>query len=335
MIASADIAPSTQLAYVHFDADFPLTAYNDATTPARVSDHDPALAYLTVPAPVAAATLTGTAAFPTTFQGLSSTGQVFTLTNTGETTLTITTIATTGDFAQSNNCGTTLAIGATCAINVVFTPTAVGSRTGTLTVSSGATVAPVSLTGTGNALVPAPAFTLTDSNNATTTAVTVAAGSTATVGLKLTSTGGFAGPVTFTCTYTGGTLTGAACSVTSPVTLAAAGTATATVTITTIARTLSSGLGPLPGSGLGRVAFLTLATLMVGVVFAVRRAGRNVRTGGLLALLFVLAMGLGGCSSSNTTYTNPSGTPAGTYAYTVTATSGTMTHTETVNLTVQ
>ena len=332
IVASADIAGSTQLAYVHFDADFPLTAYNDATTPARVSDHDPALAYLMVPTPIAAATLTGTAAFPATVTGVSTAGQVFTLTNTGEASITFTSAVATGDFSTSSNCPATIAVGGTCAINVVFKPTAAGPRMGALTITSSTTVAPVALTGTG--LLP-PDFSLTDSNNATTTAVTVAAGSTATVGLKLTSTGGFAGSVTFTCTYTGGTLIGAACSVTSPVTLAAAGTATATVTITTIARTLSSGFGPLPGSGLGRAAFAALAMLMAGVVFAVRRAGRNVRVGGLLALLFVLAMGLGGCSSSNTTYTNPSGTPAGTYAYTVTATSGTVTHAETVNLTVQ
>jgi len=333
-VVTADIAGSTTLSVGHINADFPVILYNDATTPAASSDHDPLLAYLALPTPVLSATLTGTAAFPSTLVGASSTGQAFTLTNTGEAAIAFTGAVATGDFSASNNCPTSLAVGATCAINVVFKPTVTGARTGTLTVTSSAAVAPVALTGAGAS--PAD-FSLTDSANSTTTALSVAAGSTATGTLKLTSLNGFTGAITLSCAAPASIAAagGTTCTVTSPVTLAAAGTATATVSITTTARTSASGLGALPGSGMGRASLAMLLVVMAGGLFAVRRAGRNVRVGGLLMLLFVLAMGLGGCGDSKSNAGSSTGTPAGTYGYTVSATSGSLTHTETVNLTVQ
>src|SRR5205823_5989475 len=72
--------------------------------------------------------------------------------------LSITSIAFTGtnsgDFAQTNNCGASLAAGASCSIDVTFTPTAVGTRTATLTVTDSASNSPqtASVTGTGAGL---------------------------------------------------------------------------------------------------------------------------------------------------------------------------------------
>ena len=121
------------MAYAHLNSDFPVTAYNDATTAARTSDHDVAVGYFTIPAPALSATLTPpSATFPSTIIGKSSAGTAFTLTNTGEAAVNVTSITTMGAFSASNNCGSSLAIGATCAINVVFTPTAVGAATGQL-----------------------------------------------------------------------------------------------------------------------------------------------------------------------------------------------------------
>ena len=56
----------------------------------------------------------------------------------------------TGDFAQTNNC-TSIAVNASCTVNVTFHPTAGGARTGTLTVTSNANNSPTTatLTGTG------------------------------------------------------------------------------------------------------------------------------------------------------------------------------------------
>ena len=333
VVASADIAGSTQLAYVHFNADFPNTLYNDATTPARTSDHDPALAYLSIPAPVSSATLTGSGTFANAVTvGVSSTGQQIVLTNTGEAAISITSFATTGDFSQTNNCGSSLAVGSTCQVNVVFKPAAAGSRTGTLTFTGSATVAPVTLSGTG--LLPSD-FSLTDASNNTATAVTLAAGSNATLALKLTSLNGFAGSVALTCT-TPTAPTGVSCTAVSPVALTAGGTATANVVLTTVSRTVGAGVGVLPASLSGRAATLALALLLAGVVLTVGRRGRAVRAGGLLMMLVALTLGVTGCGDkSSTGGNNPSGATAGTYTYTVTATSGTLTHTETITLTVQ
>lgn len=74
-----------------------------------------------------------------------------TLTNNQITALTITSVTVSGDFAQTNNCGASLAGKAKCTISVTFTPTIVGSRTGTLTVSDSGSNSPQtsSLTGMG------------------------------------------------------------------------------------------------------------------------------------------------------------------------------------------
>ena len=54
-----------------------------------------------------------------------------------------------GDFSQTNNCVFPSITGATCTVNLVFTPTLGGSRTGTLTVSTNQGIAVVPLTGNG------------------------------------------------------------------------------------------------------------------------------------------------------------------------------------------
>jgi hypothetical protein len=95
--------------------------------------------------------------FPAQIMNTSSPPETVTMTNNGTSgvPLTITAIATTGDFESTNNCPTTpftLPVGQSCSFNVTFTPTATGTRTGTLTitdnVASGASSVP--LTGVGN-----------------------------------------------------------------------------------------------------------------------------------------------------------------------------------------
>jgi hypothetical protein len=88
----------------------------------------------------------------------SSASQAATLTNTGSTTITISNIATTGPYNQTNNCGATLASLASCTINVVFTPTKSGTQTGTLTVTDNAPNSPqtTALTGVGTVVSFSP-----------------------------------------------------------------------------------------------------------------------------------------------------------------------------------
>jgi parallel beta-helix repeat protein len=91
--------------------------------------------------------------FPGQQVGTTSAAQTVTLSNTGTGALTISSIATGGDFAQTNNCGSSVAAGSNCSINVTFTPTATGTRTGAITITDNASGSPqsVSLTGTGTA----------------------------------------------------------------------------------------------------------------------------------------------------------------------------------------
>jgi len=92
--------------------------------------------------------------------GTTSTSQPVTLTNNQSSAVTSLSISASGDFSQTNNCGTTLAGNSSCTINVTFTPTAVGTRTGTLTVSDSAGTQTANLSGTGAANVSLTPSTL-------------------------------------------------------------------------------------------------------------------------------------------------------------------------------
>ncbi|HEY6770457.1 MAG TPA: choice-of-anchor D domain-containing protein, partial [Candidatus Sulfotelmatobacter sp.] len=88
----------------------------------------------------------------------NSTPQAATLTNTGTNAISITSVATTGPFSQTNNCPTSLAASASCTINVVFTPNKGGSLTGTLSVTDSAPNSPqtAALTGMGTVMSFSP-----------------------------------------------------------------------------------------------------------------------------------------------------------------------------------
>jgi trimeric autotransporter adhesin len=83
--------------------------------------------------------------------GTRSASQTVTIANVGTTTLTITGIAWSPNFSDSNNCGGSLAPGRTCRVNVAFVPTTTGVLTGTLTITDSDVTSPqiVTLTGTG------------------------------------------------------------------------------------------------------------------------------------------------------------------------------------------
>ena len=91
--------------------------------------------------------LPGNAIFPLTPYNTANPGSI-TLRNNGTGPATITSITASGDFAVTNNCGTSLAVNATCVAVVTFTPTDLFTRTGTLTVNAD-TVFSTSLAGTG------------------------------------------------------------------------------------------------------------------------------------------------------------------------------------------
>ncbi|MEO8385921.1 MAG: choice-of-anchor D domain-containing protein, partial [Betaproteobacteria bacterium] len=83
--------------------------------------------------------------------GGATPNQIVTLTNTGGQALSISSIVVTGDFLQTNNCGTSVPTQGTCTINIVFTPLAQGARSGELLLTTNAATSPdrVPLSGTG------------------------------------------------------------------------------------------------------------------------------------------------------------------------------------------
>jgi len=85
--------------------------------------------------------------------GTTSAAKPVKLTNSGSAPLTISSISTSGNYAQTNNCVSPLAAGAYCTINVTFTPppTVAGGQAGTLTIVDNATGSPhkVTLSGIG------------------------------------------------------------------------------------------------------------------------------------------------------------------------------------------
>ena len=88
----------------------------------------------------------------------NSASQPATLTNTGTTSITISSISTSGPYSQTSNCPSTLAAGAACTINVVFTPTKAGTQTGALSVADNGPNSPqtVALSGVGTVVSYSP-----------------------------------------------------------------------------------------------------------------------------------------------------------------------------------
>ncbi len=100
--------------------------------------------------------------YPSQLTGTQSFSQTVTLTNNEPVALTVTGIAATGDFAQTNTCigqgagSGSLPPGGQCTVSVTFNPPASGSRSGQLVLSDPAVPSPpvVPLSGSGSGLVP-------------------------------------------------------------------------------------------------------------------------------------------------------------------------------------
>jgi len=114
-------------------------------------------------------------AFPLRTVGTTSHTQSVRMTNVGSTALDITgitlTAANSGDFAQQNDCGSSLPAGASCRIAVTFTPRAQGVREASLSIGDDAPDSPqtVALTGRGTFLGGLPSFMSFDNQPAGTT----------------------------------------------------------------------------------------------------------------------------------------------------------------------
>jgi sugar lactone lactonase YvrE len=119
-----------------------------------------------------------------------------TLTNNspaGSAALSITSVTVTGPFAQTNNCPATLGTGASCQINVTFTPQSAAALNGQIVIKDNASGAPhtVSLTGTGtgtsSGTLSPSAVTFASQEQGTSGAQTVTLSNTGTAPLLITS----------------------------------------------------------------------------------------------------------------------------------------------------
>jgi HYDIN/CFA65/VesB family protein/beta-propeller repeat-containing protein len=268
-----------------------------------------------------------TLSFPDQAVRTTSSPQTLTITNTGAISLQVTRIQASGDFAETNTCGSTIAPGANCAISVTFTPASTGPRTGSVTISDNAVDSPqtVSLTGTGSGGL---GLSVPSGGSNTTT---VAPGQTATYTLSI---GGakMSGTASLTCS---GAPKGAQCSPPASEPLNPDSPANFAVTVTTTSRTIGT-LHPLGSSTwMWAIALLSWVALPWTPVSqkSIRRSFFLLASGLLLCLQ--CSCGGSGGTSSGGPQPNPNATPAGTYSLTVTATSAGMSQSTPLTLTVQ
>jgi subtilase family serine protease len=145
--------------------------------------------------------------FASTTVGSTSATQVVTVKNTGKVAVTLSSApAITGtnasSFTKTTTCGTTLAVGANCAITVAFKPSTTGTLTASLSVTDNAAGSPqtVSLSGTGataaagKVTVTPSSLTFTSTTVGSTSATqVVAVKNTGTVAVTLSSVGKISG----------------------------------------------------------------------------------------------------------------------------------------------
>jgi hypothetical protein len=177
-----------------------------------------------------------------------------TITNSGTAAAPVATISTSGDFTQTNTCGSSIAAGTSCTVNVVFTPSTTGTRNGNLTATVSGVTNTVPLSGTG--VAPGPILnanpgslnfggTVVGNSSATQTVTVSNSGTTSAAVSGVSATGDFS--QTNNCTTLA---VGASCTVTVRFTPTSSGTRTGAVTITSNANNSPTSVG-LTGSGIG------------------------------------------------------------------------------------
>jgi Pro-kumamolisin, activation domain/Bacterial Ig-like domain (group 3) len=159
-----------------------------------------------------------------------------------------------------------------------------------------------------------------------------APGGTATTNVKATAVNGFTGTVNFACAVPSN-MTETTC-MANPTSVS--GTGTTAITITTTGPHTVGSLFHFDPRGLwkGGVGIAVVGFLLLLLIPISRRRWRLATALALFALVAGASVSCGG-GSSTTPPTQDPGTPAGTYAVTVTGTSGSTSHQVTLNVTVQ
>lgn len=303
------------------------TAQVTVTTPTPGGGTSSALTFTINPAVPAAAVSGTNLAFGSIAEGSSSPGQTVTVTNSGTAILSIASIATSGDFTETNTCGATLAVNGSCQISVILTPTTTGPRTGTLTIADNAVNSPQSVSLSGTGIVPVAIGPASGSS----TSAAISSGGTANYNLSLTGSTGFSGTLTLTCS---GAPENAACTINpATLTLTPGNVANFTVTVTTTA----SQTALVFQNSRFQLAGLGLCSLFIVPLLQLRKRTRVAALCLTAVCVFFAVSGCAGNGSGSPAPTSPNlaVTPAGTYTLKVTASNGSVTVTQNLTMIVQ
>jgi sugar lactone lactonase YvrE len=280
----------------------------------------------TVAAPQAGLT-PATAAFGSVNTGGTSSPQVFTVTNGGNASLTITSISLGGGNASSftigtKTCGPTLAAGASCTIQVSFSPSVAGSASASLSVVDSVGTQSSALTGTGISVAPPIAdFNLSVAN----ALQTIQRGATATYTIQLLSTTpgtAFTSAVALTATD----LPNGATASFSPASLVPGTTQPAAATMSITVPTQASYVRPQSTQVIAAV--FSFASLLVLLPLRRRKIAFRLLT--LLVAMLLCTTVVSGCGSSDGA---PTSTSTSTIA--VTGTAGALSHSTSVTLNIK
>lgn len=262
--------------------------------------------------------------FPSTTVGVASAAQTVTLTNKGTASLASISISLAGaapaDYSQSNNCGTSVAVNASCTITVTFKPTVSGTRTATVSIADNATGSPQSVPLTSTAVAAAPIAkstlsvsslsfgSITTGTSSAAQNVTLTNGGTATLtGIAVSLAGSYPGDYSYTTTCSTSLAASGSCVISVTFKPAATGSRSATVNVltalSTTAQTVSlsgTGVAPAPVVSLSATA-LTFASTTVGTATAAQVV--TVKNTGA-ASLTISGITLSGSSSADYSQTN-------------------------------
>jgi hypothetical protein len=234
-------------------------------------------------------------------------------------------------FTEKDDCEGTLAAGKSCQYTVSFMPQESGTSIDSILITDNAPFFnsyAISIIGNTSD------FAVNGQGNLS---ETVNAGQKATFDLSVVSLSGFSGNVALSCS---GSIPDGTCGVSpASVSVTSGQSQNFTVTVTTGARSSSSIVPVSPDRWRGKIYWSMALTSLIGCAFwAPRRKRTAIST--FLLLLLICSCG-GGTTSSGGSSTGGggtggggSGTPAETYEFTVTGTSGSASHSATISVTV-